>query len=107
MPVQNRFRLETMPQIASKQGGTKNIAITTSSTFDAVALISRDGTTSFKSNAGYLQLKPDGQQLGGLSKDKNRNVQSRPEAVTISFSDTGDQLLFLDNHVPSSLTLLI
>ena len=90
VPVRNKFQLEKMGQIDTQEGGTKNVAIASTSTFEAIAILSRDGR---------LKIRPDGKRLAGLSKDKNRNVQSAPEAVTLSFSDIGPKLLLLDNHV--------
>lgn len=43
VPERTRFRLDKRGQIALKQGGTKNIAIASSSEFNAIAILSRDG----------------------------------------------------------------
>ena len=42
------FRLERSQQIASGQRGTCNLAVSVSQCYDAVALLNRDGTYSYK-----------------------------------------------------------
>jgi hypothetical protein len=45
---------------------------------------------------GFLQVKPDGQLLGSLSRHPHVHAH---DPISISFDKTGTKLIFLDHHV--------